>query len=82
MLCVGICTFGLASARIIIVVRRGAVGCTHFDRHQPAYSQFSCTPFVISYLFSMHPCGCVCLYALTLLACCARYSAKKILNDL
>ena len=51
--------------------------CTHFDCHQPAYSQFSCAPSVISCLFSMPACGCVRLCALKLLACCARYSALR-----
>ena len=50
---------------------------THFDRHQPAYSQFSCALSVIACLFNMYTCGCVHLYALKLLACCARYSALR-----
>jgi hypothetical protein len=75
MICVDVWTVGLASARIIIVVRRA--WCTHFDRHQPACSQFSCAPSVIACLFCMYTCDCVRLYALTLLACCVRYSALR-----
>ncbi len=51
--------------------------CTHCDRHPPAYSQFSCVFSVITYLFSMCTCGCVRLYALKVLACCARYFALR-----
>ena len=51
--------------------------CTHFVRHQPAYSQFSCVSSVKACLFSTPTCGCVRLYALKLLACCAWYSTLR-----